>query len=669
MVGERSRGRRDIAELARRVGLGLAARGDVDDTVAWARRAREAGLESVWFHDSYFERDAVTYATAVATKVDGIRVGLGALNPYTRHPVLIAMTVSALDEIAPERISLALGSALPLRLAQMGIPYDPAEAPRRVSDAIDLVRKLWAGERLPPTRPGLPPLQPMFAPVHRVPIYVAGYRTPMMELAGRVADGYIARPAESIPGLRYLLRRMTRAATAAGRDPDSLDVTGYLLTNIDATRRAALDRAKREPFVIYMMSILSDVTMRRAGFDPALRDAIAAKWRAEDYHGAGQLIPDELLDAFILCGTVDEVAARAAEYHEAGMKLPLLQPVVQDEDQTELAIRAAVAYGSGSLRRVGARQALDEQRIGAASRLWRRFSAYTEIARPFSFTASVTPVFAGGAMAVLNGGFDWALFLACALGSVMLHIGTNVVNEVYDVRHGVDSITSPRASHALVKGRLSEREAFVLAAIAFFIATTVGIGLIAVRGWPIVGLGLLGLVGGYTYTAPPFEYKFHALGLPLVFLLMGPLTVGGTYFAITGSLTPDVFWASLPVGLLVAAILHGNEWRDITEDTRVLGDATFAARFGRRVSYWTYVALVVGAYMALALAVVLGVLPAYAVLAVLSLPLLVRVIRASELGSQGQQRAIAMIDIQTAQLHAAFGALLVVGIVAAALVR
>jgi len=657
-----------MAELVRRVGLGLAARGDVKDTIEWVRRARDAGLESVWFHDSYFERDAVTYATAVASNVDGIRIGLGALNPYTRHPVLIAMTVSALDEIAPARISLALGSALPLRLGQMAIPYDPAEAPGRVGDAIDTVRKLWSGERLPPARQGLPPLQPMFPPVHRVPIYVAGYRTPMMELAGRKADGYIARPAESIAGLTYLLRKMKRAATAAGRDPDAIDTTGYLLTLIDKTRLEALNRAKREPFVIYMMSILSDVTIKRAGFEPAMRDAIAAKWRAEDYHGAGQLIPDELLDAFILCGTVDEVAARALEYHEAGMKLPLLQPIVQDEDQTELAIRAAVAYGAGATQKV-TRQALEAQRMDVGSRLWRRFSAYTEIARPFSFTASVTPVAAGGAMAALNGAFSWPLFLASLLGSVALHIGTNVTNEIFDVRKGVDSITSPRASHALVKGRLGEREAFGLAFAAFAVATLVGIGLVGVRGWPIVGLGLLGLIGGYTYTAPPFEYKFHALGLPLVFLLMGPFMVGGTYVAITGTLAPEVFWVSLPVGLLVTAILHGNEWRDITEDARVIGSATFAARFGRRVSYWTYVALVVGAYMALAVGVVVGVVPAYAVLAVLSLPLLVRVIRASELGNQGQQRAIAMIDIQTAQLHAAFGALLVVGILAAALVR
>ena len=102
-----------MPDLARRIGLGLAARGSLDDVTGWAGRAAAMGLESVWIHDSYFERDAVTYATAIAARVPEIGVGLGALNPFTRHPVLIAMTVSALDELAPERIRLGLGSALP----------------------------------------------------------------------------------------------------------------------------------------------------------------------------------------------------------------------------------------------------------------------------------------------------------------------------------------------------------------------------------------------------------------------------------------------------------------------------------------------------------------------------------------------------------------------------
>ncbi len=655
-----------MPELARRVGLGLAARGSVDDVVEWAERAIGAGLESVWFHDSYFERDAVTYASAIASRVRGIRVGLGALNPFTRHPVLIAMTVSALDEMAPGRIALALGSALPLRLAQMSIPYTPDEGVARVSEAIDLVRTLWKGERLPPTKPGLPPLQPMFPPVHRVPIFVAGYRTPMMMLAGQKADGYLARPAESIPGFKAMVGRMRKAAREAGRDPAAIETTGYLLTFIDTTRRAALNRAKREPFVIYMMAILSDVTLRRAGFEAELRDRIMKAWRAEDYHGAAQLIPDELLDAFILCGTREEVAARAWEYHEAGMDVPLLQPAVQDEEQTAALLDAAVLYGRAEA--VAARGALDARRLTAGERAVRRVAAWYEIIRPFSFTASTVPVTAGGALAAWNAGFSWPLYLAAQVAAVALHAGTNVVNEIYDVRKGVDSITSPRASHAIVKGRITERDAFALAFALFALSAILGLALIAVRGWPVAALGLVGLAAGYFYTAPPFEYKFKALGLPLVFVMMGPLMVIGSYYVVTGSFDPSTLVVSLPVGLLVSAILHGNEWRDISEDARA-GAVTFSIRYGRRVAYLGYVALVVGAYMVLALAVVARVLPEWTLLAMLSLPLLVRAIRASELGAAGQQRAMAMIDLETAQLHATFGFLLVAGLVVAALLR
>jgi 1,4-dihydroxy-2-naphthoate octaprenyltransferase len=658
-----------LTELARRVGIGLAARGSVSDVVEWAERARSFGIESVWFHDSYFERDAVTYATAVAAQVSEIRVGLGALNPFTREATLIAMTVSALDEIAPERITLALGTGLPFRLAQMGIPYTPDDGVKRVSEAIDKIRALWKGERLAAGKPGLPPLQAMFAPVHRVPIFIAAYRTPMMQLAGQKADGYLARPAESIPGFKLLIRRMFKAAKGAGRDPNAIETSGYLLSLADKTRREALNRAKREPFVIYMMSILSDVTLKRAGFEPALRDAIAAAWRAEEFHKAQSLIPDELLDAFLLCGTADEIAARAWEYHVAGMQVPLLQPIVQDEDQVASVFRAAVTYGrAGAVAVRTERAALGAQQLTAIDRAWRKLKGAYEIIRPFSFTASIVPICAGGALAAIDGAFQWHLFLAALAGGVAIHIGTNVINEIYDVRKGIDSITSPRASHAIVEGKVTERDAFGIAFLAFTVATLIGVYLVTQRGWPVVALGIIGLIGGYTYTAPPFQYKYKALGLPLVFLQMGVLMVVGSHYVVAGFFDARSVVLAIPVGLLVAAILQGNEWRDISEDAR-MGAATLSTRFGRKVAHYWYVGLVVAAYMALTIAVALAILPAYALLAVLSLPLLVRALRASELGATGQQRAIAMIDLETAQLHATFGLLLVLGLVLAAVVR
>ena len=106
-----------------------------------------------------------------------------------------------------------------------------------------------------------------------------------------------------------------------------------MLALVADTRRDALNRAKREPFVIYMMSVLSNVSLKRAGFPPELRDEIAAAWRAEEYHRAGGLIPDELLDAFLACGTREDVALKALEYQQAGMDVPLIQPIVQEESR------------------------------------------------------------------------------------------------------------------------------------------------------------------------------------------------------------------------------------------------------------------------------------------------------------------------------------------------
>jgi 1,4-dihydroxy-2-naphthoate octaprenyltransferase len=655
-----------MTDLTLPAGLGLAARGSVSDTVAWATEASRRGLDSVWVHDSYFERDAVTYASALASQVPGrLRVALGAVNPFTRHPVLIAMTVSSLDEMAPGRISLGLGSALPLRLAQMGIPYEPASAVGRIEAAIDIIRSLWRGERVPPGATGVPPIEPMFAPVHRVPIYVAGYRTPMLELAGRKGDGYLARPLESLPSFRGMVPKIRRAAVAAGRPEDAVHVAGYLFALVDASRREALNRAKREPFVIYMLAIQTDVALTRAGFETELRDRIFGLWRAESYHEAAELIPDEMLDAFLLCGRREDVAARMMAYHEAGMDLPVLQPVLQNEDQIEEVLAAAVEYGTMGGREpvlVGAPAA---SRAAGGNAVQRRLGAWYEIMRPFSFTASTVPVAAAGALAAVRDRFDWGLFVGALLASVFLHIGTNITNEIYDVRKGVDSITSPRASHALLKGRLTEREAFGLVLVSFVIATAIGAWLIAERGWVVALLGVAGLLGGFGYTGPPLQLKYRALGLPLVFLLMGPLMVVGAYYVVAGTFDWRALVVSIPVGLLVTAILHGNEWRDVAEDARA-GVSTFSIRAGRRVAHIGYVSLVVGAYLALAMAVATKVLPPLSLLAVLSLPLLVRAIRASEMGAAGQQRAIAMIDLETAQLHAAFGFLLVAGLVAAA---
>jgi 1,4-dihydroxy-2-naphthoate octaprenyltransferase len=690
--------------LARRVGLGIAARGDIADTIEWARRARDAGLESIWIHDTPYERDSVTYGSAIAAALSTdpaarFRVGLGAVNPFTRHAAVLAMTGSGLDEILPERIVMAVGTGMPFRLAQMGIPYTPAEAVERVSNTLDQLRTMWAGQRWPSKAPDLPPIQPMFPPVHRIPLFIAAYRKEFVELAGQKADGYLARPCESIPSLRGILERLRASATAAGRNPADIDTAAYLLSLVDRTRREALNRAKREPFVIYMMSILGDVSLQRAGFPSEMRDRIAAAWRADDFHEAGKLIPDDLLDAFMLCGTREDVAAKAMAFHaETGLDLPLLQPVLQEERQVEELIEAARLYAtlpvpapipSAAPDRVAAVVAVagpgarpadvtgdvrrpssldDDRRLTLPQRARRRLASAWEIVRPFAYTGSFVPITAGATLAAVDGRFSWPLYLAALAAGMLIQSGANVVNEVFDVRQGIDTINSPRASHAVLKGRFTEHGAYLFAISLFAAACLVGLYLAYVRGPAIIALGLLGLVAGYTYTAPPFQYKYKAVGLPMIFLIMGPMMTVGSYYAVSGSADLRSVVLSVPVGLLVAAIVHGNDWRDIGDDSRA-GIVTASIIFGREWAHYAYIALVLGAYVSLALSVAARLLPPTTAIAVLSVPFLAQVVRSAELGATGQARAIAMIDIETARLHFAFGSLLVIGLLLAGLVQ
>jgi 1,4-dihydroxy-2-naphthoate octaprenyltransferase len=642
----------------------------VREAVDWAVRAERGGLESVWVHDSYFERDPISFLAPMAHATKRIRLGAGALNPYTRHPFVVASTMASVDNLAEGRLSLALGSGLPLRLAQMNIPFE--NAPERVSESIDQIRTLWRGERLV-LNDKVPPLVPMFPPPKRIPIYIAAYTRAYLELAGEKADGYLARPMESIAAFQLMRERVLDSAQRHGRDASAIDFRGYLLSYISDSRRDALNRAKREPFVIYMISILSDISMSRAGFPKELRDEVNKLWRAEDYHRAAQTIPDELLEAFVLAGTRQDVAARAQEYHRAGMTVPLLQPVVQDEAQVLATMDACALYGSewisqSSVSATREAIAVRSRDAGAGSGLRELLKGVYEITRPFSFTASLVPVALGGAFAWTQGSVAPAPFVAALAAGLTLHAGTNVINEIYDVRHGIDSITSPRASHAIVKGRVTEKRAFALAAACFAITILLGLYLVFVRGPLMLGLGALGVVGGYFYTAPPFQYKYRAMGVPLVFLQMGVLMTVGGYFAASGRFDWRVVVLSAPAGLLVAAILHGNEWRDISEDVR-LGFTTLSGELGKRAAYGTYVGLVLGAYLVLAMAVIARIAPTLTLLAMLSLPAAWWLLRAAERGYSGSTGDINTIDLMTARVHALFSSLFLLGIAFSSLVK
>lgn len=283
--------------------------------------------------------------------------------------------------------------------------------------------------------------------------------------------------------------------------------------------------------------------------------------------------------------------------------------------------------------------------------------------RPFSFTASVTPVLVGAALALSFPGdvawFTLPVFLICA---VIFHAATNLINDYYDYINGVDQEHTFGSSGVLVAHLLSPRQVRYGAYALFGAGFILGLTLVFVRGLPILILGLIGILGGYFYTARPVGYKYVALGDLLVFILMGVLLVVGSYLALTGRYELRVFLVSLPIASLVTAILAANNLRDLLYDSKA-GVKTLAGVLGYEGGKWHYYGLTVFAYLSVLVMIVTKTLTVWGLLVLLSLPLAVKNMGEMRRGRADHPQGIAFLDVETAKLHLLFGLLLTAAVV------
>ncbi|MEW6672213.1 MAG: 1,4-dihydroxy-2-naphthoate octaprenyltransferase [Thermodesulfobacteriota bacterium] len=279
--------------------------------------------------------------------------------------------------------------------------------------------------------------------------------------------------------------------------------------------------------------------------------------------------------------------------------------------------------------------------------------------RPWSFTMSAISVSVGAAMGAIDGDFSWRLYLITMAGIVFLHAASNLNNDYHDVRRGVDTADAPTARyrpHPLMEGRLKPKHVLIESYLLFAAAGLAGLYLAATRGWPILAIGITGVLAGLAYTAPPFNYKYHALGEVSVFLMWGPLMVEGAYFVQRQAFSLNALWVSIPFGVLVALVLLANNIRDIFYD-RDKGIQTIPILIGRQNGIRLYIALVVLAYASVLWMALMGPLQLWSLAIFFSLPLAYRLL------GQILRKVPLDADARTAQLNTAFGILLVASLV------
>lgn len=320
-------------------GVALTGRQTPARATGWARAAEQAGLGSLWIIEDYFHPGAFALAGSVAAVTERLTIGLGVVNPYTRHPALLAMETAALAGLAPGRVVLGLGTSNRVWIEErMGIPFTaPLET---VRECTEIVRRLlggecltWAGRRF--RLDGVRLEAPAPAPV---PIFLGVKGPRALSLAGEVADGVhcaiLASPAH-VRRVRATAGAARARTAAAGGRARSLGVIAYVPLALGADGRRGRDLLR--PLVgrylgfLHGQSILADAGLGPERTAP-FRETLA---RGES---PAALVTDEILDAVAVGGTPEACRRALGRWAEAGLDgvVAVVPPEADFEEQVRL---------------------------------------------------------------------------------------------------------------------------------------------------------------------------------------------------------------------------------------------------------------------------------------------------------------------------------------------
>lgn len=223
-------------------------------------------------------------------------------------------------------------------------------------------------------------------------------------------------------------------------------------------------------------------------------------------------------------------------------------------------------------------------------------SAWLLACRPATLTAAVSPVAVGTAVAAHQGNVLPFPALATLLGAMLLQVGSNFANDVFDYEKGADTQERLGPTRAVQAGLVTPEAMKKGLLWVLGLALLVGVYLAFVAGPVIIVLGLLAIAAAIAYTGGPFPLGYHGLGDVFVMIFFGFVAVCGTAFVHLGDIPTLALLASLPPGALTTNILVINNVRDRHTDTRA-GKKTLAVRLGRRAAELQYQALAATAYL------------------------------------------------------------------------
>ena len=225
-----------------------------------------------------------------------------------------------------------------------------------------------------------------------------------------------------------------------------------------------------------------------------------------------------------------------------------------------------------------------------------KFQSWLLASRPKTLLAAVVPVMVGSALAISMKKFFLPYSIVALLCSILIQIGTNFTNDLYDFLKGSDTVKRKGPRRVLASGLISVSEMRIAIILVFGLTFLLGLYLVYSVGILILWVGIFSIFAGIIYTAGPYPLAYNGLGDIFVFIFFGIVGTMGTFYLHTQEISILSFIVSIPVGALITNILVVNNFRDIEED-REANKRTLAVILGREFSRWQFIILIILSYL------------------------------------------------------------------------
>ena len=247
--------------------------------------------------------------------------------------------------------------------------------------------------------------------------------------------------------------------------------------------------------------------------------------------------------------------------------------------------------------------------------------------RPHSYPASIAPVLFGATYALgYEIKFSILKFILFLLACLLIQAATNLFNEYYDYKHGLDKIDSEGISGSIVKGNLSPREVMVGALVLYALAFVLGLILTFITSFYVLLVGLVCMLAGYFYTGGKYPIAYSPFGEVVSGFFMGTIIISLSFYFQTGYVNTDIIVVSLPLFIMIGAILLANNIRDLDND-KESGRRTYAILVGRNNAIKTMAISFIVVYLLNILFIVTKYASWWNLLVFVTIPLAIKIIK------------------------------------------